>query len=79
LRILLADDNDIVRHGMVGLLSTEAEWRICGEARTGAETLLKASQSLPDIVLLDVNLPDMNGLESPAFAGANAEYQDSNC
>jgi DNA-binding NarL/FixJ family response regulator len=48
---------------MVGLLSTEAQWHICGEAKTGAETLLKASQLLPDIVLLDVSLPDINGLE----------------
>ncbi len=48
---------------MVALLSIEAEWHVCGEARDGAETLRKASQLLPDVVLLDVNLPDMNGLE----------------
>lgn len=48
---------------MVGLLSTVAEWCVCAEARDGAEALKKASQLLPDIVLLDVNLPDVNGLE----------------
>lgn len=48
---------------MVRLLSTESKWRVCGEAIDGAETLQKASQLLPDLVLLDVNLPDINGLE----------------
>jgi two-component system, NarL family, response regulator NreC len=60
---LIADDSDIVRQGILGLLSTVEEWRVCAEARNGAETLQKASQLLPDVVLLDVNLPDINGLE----------------
>jgi DNA-binding NarL/FixJ family response regulator len=67
-----------VRQGVVYLLSTEAEWHACGETRNGAETVHKASQIQPDLVLLDVNLPDVSGLEkSPPFTDRNTEGQDS--
>jgi DNA-binding NarL/FixJ family response regulator len=62
MRILIADDSDIVRKGIIGLLSTEEKWVVCGEARNGAETMLEASRLRPDLVLLDVNLPDISGL-----------------
>jgi DNA-binding NarL/FixJ family response regulator len=63
MRVLIADDSDIVRQGVANLLSTEAELYVCGEAKNGAETVHKASQLQPDLVLLDVNLPDVSGLE----------------
>jgi DNA-binding NarL/FixJ family response regulator len=63
LRILIADDSDIVRQGIANVLSSEAAWQVCGEARNGVETLHKASQLQPDLVLLDVSLPDVSGLE----------------
>jgi DNA-binding NarL/FixJ family response regulator len=63
MRVLIADDSDIVRQGVIGLLSTEAGCYVCGEARNGAETVQKATQLHPDLVLLDVSLPDINGLE----------------
>jgi DNA-binding NarL/FixJ family response regulator len=62
MRILIADDSKIVRRGVVGLLSIQAEWSVCGEARNGAETIQEASRLQPDLVLLDVNLPDASGL-----------------
>src|ERR1700687_3221965 len=61
--ILIADDNDAVRRGVVGLLSSETNWKVCGEARDGSEALQKARELLPDLILLDVSMPGMNGLE----------------
>ena len=63
MRILIADDNDAVRRGVVGLLSSGTGWIVCGEARDGSETLQKARELLPDLILLDVSMPGMNGLE----------------
>jgi DNA-binding NarL/FixJ family response regulator len=63
LRILIADDSDIVRRGIVALVSGVRAWTVCGEAASGADTLQKARELQPDLVLLDVNLPDANGLE----------------
>jgi two-component system response regulator NreC len=62
-RILIADDNDAVRRRVVELLSSEAGWKVCGEARDGSEALQKARELLPDLTLLDVSMPGMNGLE----------------
>src|SRR3981189_3415543 len=63
MRILIADDNDAVRRGVMGLLSSETGWIVCGEARDGSEALHKARELLPDLILLDVSMPGMNGLE----------------
>ena len=48
---------------MAGVLSTEARWNVCGEAKDGVEALLKAKQLIPDLILLDISMPGMNGLE----------------
>ena len=63
MRILIADDNAMVRRGVITLLSSETNWEICGEAADGSEALLKARTLVPDVILLDVSMPGLNGLE----------------
>jgi DNA-binding NarL/FixJ family response regulator len=64
LRILVADDHEIVRRGLVSLLKSHAGWEVCGEARDGREAVEKAKELRPDIVILDVGMPNLNGLEA---------------
>jgi len=63
-RILIADDNDVVRRGVIEILSSEKDWEVCGEAKDGSEALRKAKELLPDLILLDISMPGMNGLEA---------------
>jgi DNA-binding NarL/FixJ family response regulator len=62
-RILLADDHDLVRQGMRAILDREPGWVVCGEATTGREALAKALELKPDVMVVDIGLPEMNGLE----------------
>jgi DNA-binding NarL/FixJ family response regulator len=62
-RILLADDHEIVRHGLRRLLETQAGWEICGEAGSGPEAVEKARQLKPDVAILDYSMPGLNGAE----------------
>lgn len=64
LRILVADDHEIVRRGLVALLKTRAGWEVCGEAHDGREAVEKAKELKPDIVILDIGMPNLNGLEA---------------
>jgi DNA-binding NarL/FixJ family response regulator len=64
MRILIADDSQLVRRGIVGLLSNESSCQVCGEASNASETLSKTSELRPDIVLLDVSMPGASGLET---------------
>ena len=63
MRILIADDSEIVRQGVIGILSAEPGWAVCGEARDGSEAIEKARELSPDLILLDISMPGMNGLE----------------
>lgn len=63
-RILVADDHEVVRKGIRTLLETHSEWEICGEAATGQEAVAKAARLKPDIVLLDITMPETTGLEA---------------
>ena len=62
MRILIADDNELVRRGVINLLAP-TKWEVCGEAKDGTEAIQKAAELLPDIVLLDVSMPGVSGLE----------------
>ena len=63
-RILLADDHDIVRHGLRKLLEREPGWEVCGEARDGRSAVEMAEALAPDVAVLDVAMPELNGLEA---------------
>jgi DNA-binding NarL/FixJ family response regulator len=62
LRILVADDHEVVRRGLSALLQTQEGWEICAEASDGREAVEKAKQLNPDFVILDIGMPNLNGL-----------------
>lgn len=62
-RILIADDHEVVRRGIRTLIEELKEWSVCGEAATGGEAVEKAGALHPDMLLLDVTLPDMDSAE----------------
>src|SRR5580700_9188019 len=64
LRILIADDHDLMRRGVKALLQSHAGWEICGEAHTGREAVAKAEELKPDVVILDISMPDLNGVDA---------------
>jgi DNA-binding NarL/FixJ family response regulator len=64
IRILVVDDHPIVRQGLKTLLEGHAGWEVIGEASDGAEALEKAKDLTPDVMVLDVTMPRMNGLEA---------------
>jgi len=63
-RILVADDHEVVRRGVRALIEAEAGWQVCGEALTGREAVDKAKQLAPDVVILDIGMPELNGLDA---------------
>ncbi len=64
IRILLADDHPVVRHGLKTLLEGQSGWEVVGEASDGLEAVDKADRLQPDVLVLDVTMPGMNGLEA---------------
>ena len=64
LRILLADDHSLLRRGLKSILEAQPGWEICAEAHTGRDAVTKASQLRPDVVILDVCMPELNGIEA---------------
>ena len=63
IRILIVDDNPAVRRYLRAILEQQPSWRVCGEARTGAEALEQVLGSPPDLVVLDYKMPDINGVD----------------
>lgn len=66
LKILIADDHDLMRRGLRDILSTRPGWSVCGEAHTGTEAVAKAKSLKPDVAILDLTMPELNGLEAAA-------------
>jgi DNA-binding NarL/FixJ family response regulator len=64
LRILVADDHEVVRRGLCSLVQAQPEWEVCGEATNGREAVDKTQQLKPDIVILDIGMPSLSGLEA---------------
>ena len=63
-QILIVDDNEAVRKSLRSLLSSHADWSVCGEAVDGLDAIEKAKALRPDVVLMDISMPRMNGLEA---------------
>ena len=64
LRILVADDHQLIRDGVKALLESRAGWEICGEAGTGREAVAKTIELRPDVIILDISMPNLNGLDA---------------
>jgi DNA-binding NarL/FixJ family response regulator len=64
LRILVADDSEAMRRALRRVLERHVDWEVCGEASNGREAVEKAAQCGPDVILLDFQMPEMNGLEA---------------
>ena len=62
--ILIADDNLSIRQGLCELFEREEEFEVCGDAENGREAVEKAQELHPDLILLDLSMPVMNGLEA---------------
>jgi len=63
-RILVADDHEVVRRGLCALLQSRPEWEICGEAADGREAVEKSQSLKPEVVIIDIGMPTLNGLEA---------------
>ena len=63
-RILLADDHEIIREGLRSVLEARKDWEIVGEATNGREAVKKVAELKPDVVVMDISMPELNGLEA---------------
>jgi len=63
-RVLVADDHEVMRMGIRNLLHFRSGWSVCAEASNGQEAVEKALQFHPDVIIMDITMPVMNGLEA---------------
>jgi DNA-binding NarL/FixJ family response regulator len=64
IRLMIVDDHPVVRNGLIGLFSAEADFEVVGEAADGAEALRRARALAPDVILMDLRLPEMDGVSA---------------
>jgi DNA-binding NarL/FixJ family response regulator len=64
LKILVVDDHDVIRRGLKQLLTSKPGWEVCAEAKTGRDAVALAEEHKPDMIVMDVSMPDLNGLEA---------------
>lgn len=76
IRLLLVDDHTLVRQGIRSLLEIQPDLEVVGEASGGHEAIEKAAELLPDVILMDLAMPDLNGMEATAaIKGAHPDIQ----
>ncbi|HUD67309.1 MAG TPA: response regulator transcription factor [Candidatus Sulfotelmatobacter sp.] len=63
-RILIVDDSYVIRHSLRGFIERSTDWEVCGEAENGKIALQKVTELRPNLVILDLSMPVMNGLEA---------------
>ena len=63
-RVLVVDDHEVMRMGIRNLLQFQSGWSVCAEASNGQEAVEKALLSRPDVIIMDITMPVMNGLEA---------------
>jgi PAS domain S-box-containing protein len=63
-RILIADDHEVMRRGVRGLLESHSEWAVCGEAFEGKEAVTKSRELRPDLIIMDINMPGLTGIDA---------------
>ena len=63
-RVLIVDDHAVIRRGVQGILNAYPEWELCGEADNGEEGVRLAGELSPEVVIMDVSMPGLNGLQA---------------
>jgi DNA-binding NarL/FixJ family response regulator len=71
IRILLAEDHDVVREGVCGLLDKQADMEVVGQVRSGREAVVRAQELMPDVVVMDIAMPELNGIDATRQVIAN--------
>ena len=63
-KILIVDDHEVVRQGIRTILKARPQWEVCGEAINGKEAIAKAKTLNPDVIIMDITMPEMSGIEA---------------
>jgi len=79
IRILAVDDHALVRHGIAVLVETQPDMTLVGEASNGREAIQQFRTHRPDITLMDLQMPEMNGLDAMSRFGENFPMRKSSC